>query len=119
MNVRVHKPGGSHARDRSTKHAEKLWMRPSRKASRRRLKGTALQEMLHLRRTKNLKIYSHRYGPDVVFVSVWIVMSNEWRRKRNQVLCCGFFGHSNLANNVVTGNDGVSDSVDYWVARAL
>jgi hypothetical protein len=49
----VHKPGESHARDRFTKHAKKLWMRPSRKASRRRLKGTALQEMLHLRRTKN------------------------------------------------------------------
>ena len=85
------------------------------KASRRRLKGTALQEMLHLRRTKNLQIYSHRYAPDVVLVSVWIVMSNEWRRKGNQVLCCGFFGHSNQGNNLVTGNDGVADSVDYWI----
>jgi hypothetical protein len=79
------------------------------KASRRRLKGTALQEMLHLRRTKNLQIYSHRYAPDVVLVSVWIVMSNEWRRKGNQVLCCGFFGHSNRGENLVTGNDRIPD----------
>ena len=30
------------------------------------------------------------------------------------MLCCGFFGHSNQGNNLVTGNDGVADSVDYW-----
>jgi hypothetical protein len=45
-------------------------------------------------------------------------MSNEWRRKGNQVVCCGFFGHANRGNKVVTGNEGAPRLVDYWVARA-
>ena len=110
LNVRVRKLGGSSTRARPIKHAKKVMNEAfPKKASRRRLKGTALQEMPHLRRTKKLKIYSHRYGPDVVLVSVWIVMSNECRRKGNQVLCCGFFGHSNRGENLVTGNDGSAD----------
>jgi hypothetical protein len=64
MNVRVLKLGRIRTGARSAEHYHKA-MKPSRKAIRRRLKATALQEMPHLRSTKNEKLLPS-VCPDVV-----------------------------------------------------
>ena len=54
LNVMDSQAWGIRTRARFTKHVKKAMDEAFlRKASRRRLKGTALQEMPHLRRTKN------------------------------------------------------------------